>query len=87
MLGRPVMAIVNRALSIFNPTANDSMLAPVCTAILTVERSPAFCDPEQIWTVLHQKEGRGSQGVAALTSAGKDACNSVDHSRLISHKG
>ena len=87
MLDRPVMAIVNRALSIFNPTANDSMLAPACTTILTVERPPAFCDPEQIWAVLHQKEVRGSQGVAVLTSAGKDACNSVDHSRLISHKG
>jgi hypothetical protein len=84
VLGRPVMAIVKRALSIFNPTANDSMLAPACTAI---ERHPAFCYPEQVWTVLYQKEVIGSQGVAVLTSASKDACNSVDHSRLVSHKG
>ena len=87
MLGRPVMAIVKRALSIFNPTANDSMLAPACTAITAIERHPAFCYPEQVWTVLYQNEVIGSQGVAVLTSASKDACNSVDHSRLVSHKG
>ncbi len=43
MLGRPVMEIVNKALSIFNPTARDSMLAPACRAVLL--QDVASCRP------------------------------------------
>lgn len=34
VLARPVMDMVKRALSIFNPTAKDSILAPACKALL-----------------------------------------------------
>ena len=84
----PVMTMVNRALSMFRPTAKDSMLAPVITTRLL--HNGAKHDACRSRYMLHhcakEDAGRSRCMSAGVTSSCKDTTDSVDHSRLIGHK-
>ena len=56
MLARPVMDMVNKALSIFNPTAKDSILAPACKAVLSSQEAIQATCEDVVGTRLHSVE-------------------------------